>query len=142
MSPISFGLLVAFAFARAFGPALRRPGGRAAVGLLVGPVLVASLYLAWATLRSGPGYWSDLGHGFPYPDGWINGLERWFDARYPAPPDTLKLHGEYFRVAAVLGMLELTFAAMTGWLIGLLVHRPAPTAGEARAGSTRSGPPR
>jgi hypothetical protein len=35
---------------------------------------------------------------FPYPDRWLLALNNWYDARYPAPRGTIKLHGELGRV--------------------------------------------
>ena len=34
---------------------------------------------------------------WPYPDRWLSAVERWFDARNPASPDSIKLHGEFAR---------------------------------------------
>ena len=67
---------------------------------------------------------STLDRGFPYPDRAINALERWFDARRPVSPGSLKLHGEYPLVGFVLGMLVLGFCGFTGLLFGVLSNRP------------------
>ena len=36
--------------------------------------------------------------GNPYPDRWLAELNDWYDRRYPAPPRTIKIHGELDRV--------------------------------------------
>jgi hypothetical protein len=122
--------LATFALARKVGPTVRGLGGRSTVSVLLAIVLAAMLYLVWAQYRA-----LDFIHGldldFPYPDPWINRLERWFDARHPAHGG-LKLHGEYYRVAVVLGMLILVFAGATGILIGLLWNRPEVAEGGER----------
>jgi hypothetical protein len=116
-------LLMSFALSRRFGPTVRGCGRRVLTLLLV-PALVALLYLTWAHHRVAWGYWSDLTHGFPYPDQVINALERWFDARYPVTtPGSFKVHGEYPRVAFVFGLLVIALLAVTGTLLGLLFPR-------------------
>ncbi len=56
----------------------------------------------------------------------------------PVPPGTFQLHGEYYTVAWALGMLILVFAAVEGFLLGLLRNRPGRqrvSGGEAQIGS-------
>jgi len=48
---------------------------------------------------------------FPYPDTWIRELNDWYDKRYPAPPGTIKLHGELPRVR--LTFLICLYSSMT-----------------------------
>jgi hypothetical protein len=135
-SIIAWGLsfLTAFAFARRFGPLVRSPRGRTTVSVLLTIALTATLYLAWAHHRSAYMFPSvaQFDYSFPYPDRGINALERWFDARRPAPPGTLKMHGEYIRVAAILGALAFVCAGVTGCLVGLLSNRPDDTQPERR----------
>jgi hypothetical protein len=38
----------------------------------------------------------------PYPDRWLMELNDWYDRRYPAPPNMLKIHGEIGRVQLTL----------------------------------------
>ena len=76
-------LFTAFSLARTFGPTVRGRGRGAVAWLLLILVLPALLYLNWAHHPVARGDWSDLIHGFPYPDRAINALERWFDARHP-----------------------------------------------------------
>jgi hypothetical protein len=112
----------AFALARMFGPTVRGPVGRAVVSVLLALALVATLYLAWAHLRSRD-FASGLDHGLPYPDPGIIALERWFDARWPVSPGHIKLHGEFHTVAFTLGTMVLILAGMAGGLSGLLSNR-------------------
>lgn len=59
------------------------------------------LYFGWSYHRvSGHVLVTDRGwpRPFPYPDGWLFALNNWYDARYPAPPGTIKLRGELKRV--------------------------------------------
>jgi hypothetical protein len=125
-SGIAWGLSfpAAFAFARRFGSAVRSSGMRTLVEVLRAVFLVAALYLAWAHIRTLNFVFIDLPHGFPYPDRAIVGLERWFDARRPAPPGSIKLHGEFYTVAFLLGSLVLALSAITGYLSGLIADRP------------------
>jgi hypothetical protein len=112
----------AFVLAGMFGPTVRGPVGRAVVSVLLTLALAVMLYLAWAYRRC----WSfayGLDHGLPYPDPGINALARWFDARRPAPPGILKLHGEFHTVAFVLGTMVLILAGVAGGLSGLLSDR-------------------
>jgi hypothetical protein len=117
-------LITAFAVARVFGPIVRGPGARAIVSGLFAIALLASLYLVWAHHRAMYEFVYGLDHGFPYPDPAINALLRWFEARHPVPPGTLRLHGEYPRVGFVLGILVLVFMSLSGWLVGVLWNRP------------------
>jgi hypothetical protein len=129
-----FCFLAAFAFARKFGPSIRGRAGRITVLGLLAMVLGAMVYLAWAYCRAKFLFVSDLDRGAPYPDPWINALERWFDARHPARPGTFKLHREYYIVAWALAMLILIFAAMAGLLSGLLREDRPGAAEESRRG--------
>lgn len=130
-SSYTWGLCFAMgiAIARGFGPAVCGRRGRMAVSGLFVVVFLASAYLAWGRYRAiaMTMYVQRLPHRFPYPDGAINALERWFDARRPVPPGTLKLHGEYPRVGLVLGMLGLGFTSLNGLLLGVLSNRPEGT---------------
>jgi hypothetical protein len=124
-STIAWGLIFlgAFAFARWLGMAVRPSGVRTPVSVLRALVLVVALYLAWAHRRAV--YFIDLQDwGFPYPDRAIIRLERWFDARRPVPPGSLKMHGEFPLVAFILGALVLVLSGAAGFLSGLLANRP------------------
>ena len=104
--------------------------------VLLAIVLAATLYLIWAHHRTW--YFANgLDHGIPYPDPWIIRLERWFDARHPVTPGSLKMHGEFYRVAFILGLLILIFAGATGFLLGLLWNRPGAAEASRRGRSDR-----
>ncbi len=118
------GFALAVATARAFGPAVRGRRVWLAVWSLLALVISASLYLAWGHHRAMYLYGFGLEHGFPYPDPAINSLERWFDARRPVPPGSLKLHGEYPLVGFILGMLVLSLVSLAGLLVGVISNRP------------------
>jgi hypothetical protein len=124
-SIIAWGLsfLAAFGFARWFGLAIRTSGVRTLVSVLRALALAAALYLAWGHIRA-CSFADGLDHGFPYPDRAIIALERWFDARRPASPGSLKLHGEFPTVAFLLGSLVLVLSGGAGFLSGLLATRP------------------
>jgi hypothetical protein len=82
--------------------------------LVVG--MVGTLYFAWAFHRASDAVLvSDLSwpRPAPYPDGWILALNHWFDLRHPAPPDSLKLHGEFPRVRLAIG---IALAGFVFWL--------------------------
>jgi hypothetical protein len=76
--------------------------------------ILGLLYFGWAQYRMGPSGMLDKKwpRPFPYPDTWLNALNNWYDARYPAPPGHIKLHGEIFRVRATLYIILLVCAAM------------------------------
>ncbi len=115
-------LLLAFLSARVSGPTIRRGGARGVVlGLLISSFLAAT-YLGWAHYRAT--YHADLrlDSGFPFPDAAINALERWFDARRPVAPGSLKLHGEFPTVVFILGMCALAFTTLIGIFAGLLLR--------------------
>jgi hypothetical protein len=118
-------LITALAMARCFGPVVRRTAVRATCSTLLTFVLFALGYLVWAHYRTMYEFVNGLDHGFPYPDLVINNLAKWFDARYPARPGSLKLHGEYPRVGFVLGIFVLVFSSASGWFIGVLSRGPA-----------------
>jgi hypothetical protein len=75
--------------------------------------ILGLLYFGWAQYRMGPSGMLDKKwpRPFPYPDTWLNALNNWYDARYPAH-GYIKLHGEIFRVRATLSVILLVCAAM------------------------------
>lgn len=75
---------------------------------------VGLLYCGWALHRMGAAGILDPNwpRPFPYPDTWLDQYQRWLDLRYPAPPDTLKLHGEIFRVQLTLWAIFAVFIAV------------------------------
>jgi hypothetical protein len=125
-SIIAWGLsfLAAFGFARWSGLAIRPFGVRTLASVVRTLLVVAALYLAFAHFRARNLILLDPDHGFPYPDRPIIRLERWFDARRPAPAGSLKLHGEFPLVAFILGALVILLSGGSGLLSGLLTNRP------------------
>lgn len=68
---------------------------------------IAAPYLGWAMHRASLSVIaSDMSWPRPwlYPDGWLAGLAAWYDARNPAPADTIKIHGELPRVGATMAL--------------------------------------
>jgi hypothetical protein len=124
-SMIAWGLCfgTSVAVARVLAPSVRGGIRRAMVWGVLAIVVVAALYLAWGHHRAMYMVAYGLDHAFPYPDPAINALALWFDARRPAPPGLLKLHGEYRTVGFVLGMLTLIVASLTGLCVGVLSKR-------------------
>ena len=59
-------------------------------------------------------------HGWPWPDQGISDLNRWFDARYPAPRGSIKLHSEIPRVQMILHCLNIALASATSLCLGLI----------------------
>ncbi len=76
--------------------------------ILVIPALMGVIYCAWLLHRTsfsiiiGDPQWP---RSCPYPDQWLLALNDWYDARNPAPPDSLKLHGEWDRVRATVALV-------------------------------------
>jgi hypothetical protein len=116
--------LAAFALARWLGMTVRSSGVRTFVSALTALSFAAVLYLAWAHHRAWNFPSLSWDNGFPYPDREIARLAHWFDVRRPAPPGSLKLHGEFPTVSFVLGMLVLVLSGGAGFLSGLLANRP------------------
>jgi hypothetical protein len=125
-SIIAWGLcfVSAFALAWVFGPIMRGRGGRATVSSVLTIAVLVSLYVAWAYHRAMYDFVDGLNQGFPYPDPAIARLLRWFDARNPVRPGSLKVHGEFPRVTFVLGMLVLIGVSFAGFLLGINYKQP------------------
>jgi hypothetical protein len=122
-SPLGWGLclLSGAVYARLAGGAAKGPTVRSLLFASMVWAYLVALYLMWAHYRVKRGSWSDLVHGFPYPDLAINALAHWYDVRNPAPPGMLKMHGEYPRVAATIGILIMLFMGLAGVLYGLQI---------------------
>jgi hypothetical protein len=71
---------------------------------LVGAMIAS--YAGWSLHRMSAEVMVDEGNNWPrtwpYPDGWLVALNDWYDARYPAPRGTVKLHGGIARVQLTL----------------------------------------
>jgi hypothetical protein len=77
---------------------------------------IGSPYFAWALHRvSDTVLVRDMAwpRSWPYPDRWLAVLNAWYDARHPAPPDSLKIHGELPQVRA---SVTLVLVACLFWL--------------------------
>jgi hypothetical protein len=113
--------LIGYTVAKRCGPRIYARWYRAAAWLVVTGALVAGVYLIWAHELLLWSDLSDLGRPLPYPDWAITALERWYDLQYPLNrPYTIKLHGEYPRVADTFSrsiVLSILFGAM---MTGLL----------------------
>jgi hypothetical protein len=76
--------------------------------------LLGAIYFAWAWHRvSDRVLFEDASwpRPWPYPDRWLSSAERWFDARNPAAPDHIKIHGE-FATVRVLNLCALAMSLM------------------------------
>lgn len=60
---------------------------------------------------------------FPYPDVALLQFHDWLDARYPAPPGHLKIHGEFYTVLFTLNVLAWICGSVTGYLWGAATRR-------------------
>src|SRR6476661_463888 len=83
-------------------PVFDRHVVRSAIWILLPMTIALCAYNSWALYR-----WLDANsqindpgwpHSFPYPDQYLNQYEEWLDARFSAPPLTIKFHGEFERV--------------------------------------------
>ena len=95
--------------------------------------LLCASYFAWSWHRltvkvivmdpSWPRPW-------PYPDGWLSAVERWFDARNPAGPNAIKIHGEFDRVRVlILSALATSLHVLAVATVRFLRRtRPSPAA--------------
>jgi hypothetical protein len=93
--------------------------------LLILFLLISSVslcYLLWAYKRtiygecfiSGPREW-------PYPDKVLLELNNWYDIRYPASPNSFKIHGEIPRVIITIEIFIGSFFVIVAWCLGLLL---------------------
>ena len=67
--------------------------------------VLSTAYFAWCWHRAGPTAFAEdrsFPRPWPYPDRWLCALVDWFDARNPPEGDSLKIHGEWPRVSAVV----------------------------------------
>ncbi len=49
----------------------------------------------------------------------LQALHDWFDAAYPAPPDSFKIHGEFYMVLSVINVNNCIASALFGLQLGL-----------------------
>jgi hypothetical protein len=91
--------------------------------LLISSLLLSAsflCYLLWAFKRTVYGDFFPP-RAWPYPDGVILELNNWYDARFPASPGTMKLHGEIPRVLFTLDILIGSAFPIVAAFLGLLV---------------------
>jgi hypothetical protein len=117
------GFITAMVIARQIGPSVRGPRLRRVVFALLMFFSLATLYTAWGHRRATFDFVFGLDHGLPYPDSLIIAMMQWFDARHPAPPGSLKVHGEFPRVSFVMGMLVFVGMCFCGFLAGVVTKR-------------------
>lgn len=86
---------------------------------------LATAYGCWARKRVTGGiiFGLQAPRALPYPDRTLCSLERWYDARYPASPDGIKIHGEWLLVILTINVLILPFLALAAFCGGLLTPR-------------------
>ncbi len=94
--------------------------------LLVSGLAVSFLSLVvryrWLTIfhaESLPSSWAYVDHS-------LMALHSWFDARYPAPPDSLKIRGEFYRVLLTLNLAALACTAGASLLLGIMSRTITP----------------
>lgn len=63
---------------------------------------------------------------FPYPDHYLVRIHAWWDRLNPAPPGTLKLHGEYFVVLQGANALVLVACLICGVVAGYVFPKRRP----------------
>lgn len=99
--------------------------------ILVAFGVVGSCYCAWALHRiSDEVLFNDVDwpRSWPYPDRGLAALHAWYDAAYPAPRDSLKLHGELPRVQlTVQGTLAFSLLVLVAG-VGMGATRRFPKA--------------
>jgi hypothetical protein len=117
------GLPTTFALVRLYGPTVRTRGGMVIVRASFILALPVSLLSMWCRYRATYGL-VDLSFGLA--DRALIALERWYDARHPLKtPGTIKMHGEWPRVAFLMNSLANVFLAVTGFLLGLMLKPSA-----------------
>lgn len=79
------------------------------------------LYVIWARQRWLPVLFEDATwpRDWPYPDYILLGFHDWLDARYPAPPGSMKIHGEIYRVEQSLHFLTIVSLGVCSFMLGL-----------------------
>src|SRR5262245_654160 len=77
---------------------------------------IGSLYFTWALSRTTHpvvSFGLARPRPWPYPDPWLCALAAWYDARHPAPPNVIKIHGDLSRVRVSVGLMVV---ACVFWL--------------------------
>lgn len=73
--------------------------------VIIGLGTMGAAYCVWALHRVSPSTLtadSDWPQPWPYPDRGLTALHDWYDARHPAPPGSIKIHGELLRVRLIV----------------------------------------
>src|SRR5262245_50468358 len=86
------------------------------------PFLISATYLLWCLQRFSPPVFvrdKAFPRSWPYPDWLLLALNDYFVKMYPAPPGTIKLHGEIARVQALVIVATTAVTA-----IGLALAAP------------------
>jgi quinol-cytochrome oxidoreductase complex cytochrome b subunit len=86
------------------------------------PFLLGALYFFWCMRRFTAQTFvhdKEFPRAWPYPDWVLLGLNDYYDKLDPAPPNSIKIHGEVMRVQATVGGIAL----MLG-IIGLALALP------------------
>jgi hypothetical protein len=117
------GFVVGSLIARVIAP---RPVRNVVIALSWIFLIVASVstcYLLWSRHR-----WLNINSHFasnnlrplPFPDFLLLGYHDWLDARRPAPPGSIKIHGEFYTVLLTLDLLVIAFFGLLGALLGIV----------------------
>jgi hypothetical protein len=110
-----------------------------ATGICAVVLFACAGYCAWAWHRSDLwfiGHDPAWPHAFPYPDVCVRDLEAYWDRARPAPPGTIKMHGEFQRVQVAVGLASI---ACTG--AGILFSVPTLLRASRRVVGPRKGFP-
>jgi hypothetical protein len=68
----------------------------------------------------------DWPRSFPYPDEIMMIFHDWLDSKYPAPPESFKIHGEFYTVWRYLNLTALALCAFAGVILGLACSTTGP----------------
>lgn len=82
-------------------------------------VALSSIYLLWVRYNFFETWYSPTERGWVYADQLLTWYNRLLDARRPAPPGTIKMHGEVGAVWATLDVLLLSSLSSMGFLFGM-----------------------
>jgi hypothetical protein len=94
--------------------------------VILSAVAILGLILCgWALHRMGPAGILDpkWPRPLPYPDTILNAYHDWLDARYPAAPGTIKLHGEIYRVQMTLWGIFVCLATVLYFTLAPVLRR-------------------
>lgn len=93
--------------------------------LVLSSTIVATILVFFASYRCSESVLfddDDWPRSWPFPDEALAFLNDWFDRRYPAQGDSLKLHGEFPKVRLVLDLVISVLSGVSGFVCRIILR--------------------